>query len=373
MSGRGRSGKAQKRSSEASGGQAKRTRRGSATPSATVTSQTETEPQRVEVVHLAGVGDSGTGSGNSQSASGILTKSGPSPRRNFVDFEQILKESALLETTTQPINSDTTPSTFLEPLPLDASPNDLNIDFHFDEESIRLGGEDMTAHVPAQICKKIWEHQYINLSLLLKGNVELQDLCSGGLIHITDQGTIESRPKITKDKVPNIDKWTDAFHIFMSIYLKKYPSKCQELLQYMTIIREAASRSNSLSWRTYDEQFRLRQAHDVQSWGKLNSDLWLRVMSGGFATSTTNLASQSALQQTKGTCYDFNKGTCSWNPCRFIHACSNCGGKNHARVTCFKLQGSESINRGGSTFRRFRGFRPFSRGGRTYNRRGNRQ
>ena len=112
----------------------------------------------------------------------------------------------------------------------------------------------------------------INIALLLKGNVELQDLCSGGILHITDKGQLESRPRITKDKVPTIDKWTDAFLIFSSIYLKKYPNKTQELLQYMSIIREAANRS-SLSWRIYDEQFRLRQATNVQPWGRLNSDL----------------------------------------------------------------------------------------------------
>ena len=36
----------------------------------------------------------------------------------------------------------------------------------------------------------------INLNLLLKGNVELQDFCSGRVLHITDKGQVESRPKV---------------------------------------------------------------------------------------------------------------------------------------------------------------------------------
>ena len=75
-------------------------------------------------------------------------------------------------------------------------------------------------------------------------------------LHSEHKGTsLETRPESTaKDKVSNIEKWTDAFLIFSSIYLKGYPNKLQELLQYMSIIREAASRSSTLSWRSYDEQ-----------------------------------------------------------------------------------------------------------------------
>ena len=223
----------------------------------------------------------------------------------------------------------------------------------------------MSAHVPLQLCQKIWAHQYINISLLLKGNVELQDLCSGGILHIMDKGQLESRPRITKDKVPTIDKWTDAFLIFSSIYLKKYPNKTQELLQYMSIIREAANRS-SLSWRTYDEQFHLRQATNVQPWGRLNSDLWLRVMT------TNNYQSQTESYVNRAACLDFNNGYCSFIHCKFTHACSNCWRTNHGRQTCFKLT-SPNVNRGGPAFRRPRGFHPYARGARPFPRRGNRQ
>lgn len=231
---------------------------------------------------------------------------------------------------------------------------------------LRLGVEDMSSHVPAQLCQKIWSHQYINIALLLKGNVELHDLCSGGILHITDKGQLETRPRNIKDKVNSIEKWTDAFLIFASIYLKRYPNKLQEILQYLSIIREAASRSSpALSWRTYDEQFRLRQASCVQPWGKLNSDLWLRVM-----TSNTSLQDQPT--PARGTCFDFNNGFCAWTSCRYTHACSHCGGTSHGRQTCFKLH-NQNVMRGGSVFRRSRSFRPNARGGRPFQRPGNQQ
>ena len=175
------------------------------------------------------------------------------PRANFVDFEQIIRDSDIsLQTSGRSQTSETNPNVLNIP-----SNTQESFNLTRGEETLRLGGEDMSAHVPLQLCQKIWAHQYINIALLLKGNVELQDLCSGGILHITDKGQLESRPRITKDKVPTIDKWTYAFLVFSSIYLKKYPNKTQELLQYISIIHEEANRS-SPSWRTYDEQFRLR-------------------------------------------------------------------------------------------------------------------
>lgn len=87
------------------------------------------------------------------------------------------------------------------------------------EDTLRLGGGDLFAHVPQQICQKIWSHKYMNL--LLKGNVEFQDFCSGGLLHITEKGLLETSPKAVKDKVTTIEKSTDAFNIFTYIYFKR--------------------------------------------------------------------------------------------------------------------------------------------------------
>ena len=49
----------------------------------------------------------------------------------------------------------------------------------------------------------------------------------------------------------------------------------------MSVIREASARYPSSAWVRYDQQFRLRQANELtrQSWGSLNGELWLGVMS----------------------------------------------------------------------------------------------
>lgn len=56
---------------------------------------------------------------------------------------------------------------------------------------------------------------------------------------------MESRPRV-KDRIPNIEKSTDAFVIFVYIYLQKFPEKNVDLLQYMSIIRDGAEGANIL-------------------------------------------------------------------------------------------------------------------------------
>ena len=182
-------------------------------------------------------------------------------------------------------------------------------------EPLRCGDEDLTLHLPKQIIEKIFNQQYTNLAMLLKGSIELPELCSGGTLHINEKGCIESRPKISKQSIRSIDEWTDAFIIFSSVYLNKFTEKNIEILKYMSVIREAATRYPSSAWVSYDQQFRLRQANELtrQSWGSLNGELWLRVMSNP-AQNNSMLKRSAASAPNNGqskTCNAFNEGNCT--------------------------------------------------------------
>ena len=362
--------------------------------------ETEETGEREEIERVNLLGGPGTGiAPNSGHPPGTIRGSKEPSLLNFVDFEKILADANI--TSVRSVSDSTPPppppaqqtlSPNVLPSAISASQQTLPTlqSISFAENRVRLGSDDIASHVPEQLCKKIWAHEYINLALLLKGSVELQDLFSTGVVHLTGKGQLEARPQVnTKDKVPNIEKWTDAFLIFASIYLKRYPSKIQEILQYMNIIREAASRSVTFTWRSYDEQFRLRQESEVQSWGKINSDLWLRLMTSSTVTSNIPQNTQPGAltggrsstgnsqydNHVLGTCFDFNDGFCPRTVCKFKHICSNCNNPSHGRVTCFKQSTANSrgsyANRGGSNFRGPRGYTP-NRGGRLQARRGNR-
>ena len=72
------------------------------------------------------------------------------------------------------------------------------------------------------------------------------------------------------DPITNIETWTSAFMIYMSILSEKWPSKAQEYLKYMQSIRLAVSRSFGNGWIIYDEQYRLKKVRfPTSSWGSL--------------------------------------------------------------------------------------------------------
>ena len=113
-------------------------------------------------------------------------------------------------------------------------------------EQLRCSGDEIFAHVPMSLRQQICNGEYINLALLLKGGMELQDFCEGGSLKLSSDGGTEMRAKVCKDKINTITKWTDTFLLYTSIYLTQYPNKASQLLHYMFVIREAALRQGEI-------------------------------------------------------------------------------------------------------------------------------
>jgi len=237
-------------------------------------------------------------------------------------------------------------------------------------QQIRLINDPITAHVPKSLKEQIQKGEYINLALLLKGAVDLNEIISGGSLRLSPDGNIESRPRECKDKIGTIDKWSDAFLIFSTVYLEKHPDTALEILHYMFTIRECASHRGGYAWRLYDEQFRLRQAAMPSSWAQINNDLWWRCMLLDDRTAPPKQSSSMP----KFTCNEFNNSNCRWPNCKFSHACANCGGQ-HPLTQCtggtFKPAARSELPyptfspRGRGGYGNFRGRgRGFNRGGR---------
>ena len=93
-----------------------------------------------------------------------------------------------------------------------------NTQLDFQMPDVRCADDDITMHVPQDICMKIWKNEYINLASLLKKNQKRRGEESGNLF-INEHGQIQTRPKVLKE-ITNIREWTYAFLIFMAIYLK---------------------------------------------------------------------------------------------------------------------------------------------------------
>jgi len=233
----------------ASGKVPKKKRKTRAEPEAEHEVARSAEREELEIVHLGTAMDS---------AGDHLTINNNSVRTSIIDFQSSLD----FEPTASSQPNLTMPTAAPSATVTGTSP-----------DSIWCAADDIFIHVPIAIRRQIWSGSYINMALLLKGAMELNDICSGSIFQITANGTIEAKAKECKEKVQSIAKWTDAFMIFMAVYLKQHAAKAGEMLQYMALIREAAVRHGDYHWRTYDEQFRIRQATSPMSWAKLNQDL----------------------------------------------------------------------------------------------------
>ena len=113
----------------------------------------------------------------------------------------------------------------------------------------------------------------------------------------------------------------------MLIYTKDHPQKTAELIQYMALIRAAAYRQGGFAWRSYDEQFRIRQAAFPVSWGSINHDLWLRCMSFKGPSTQQSLSSS----QKQNICKTFNGFSYHCGKA-FIARAGNAGTWNCSRI-----------------------------------------
>ncbi|KAK3101442.1 hypothetical protein FSP39_003631 [Pinctada imbricata] len=251
------------------------------------------------------------------------------------------------------------PSPGVAPQPFipDAAPSSGNEHSSLSDNSVSAMSsifDNVGEHVPLKLKEKIWNGQFIDLSLLLKSARDMtSELESGGEVILKDGKLLVQKHKSTKPLF-NIHAWTSAFLVYMSLYLEKHPSRVQEMLKYMRDVRLAASRApNQTAWVRYDEQFRLKRANNPQSsWGIIDNELWLVCMSNfrgenffrgekpnsnfqPHSQPTLDTDQKSVVSSTsKQICWRFNKGNCRFNRnCNFQHRCSTCG-SNHPVFKC---------------------------------------
>lgn len=97
----------------------------------------------------------------------------------------------------------------------------------------------------------IWENQFIDLSLLLQSREDPISLNMSSGSVIVQQGS--SKPKLPL----SVQQWTDAFLIFMGMFIEKYPEQAPHLLKYCYFIREMNKILGDKAWRIYDENSRM--------------------------------------------------------------------------------------------------------------------
>ena len=133
------------------------------------------------------------------------------------------------------------------------------------QEHIHSIYDDLGVHVSQQTKQKIINGEYIDLGILLdKTNVNFNKQLA-----LDDEGQLVLKQKTVK-QLTDLHSWLDAFLIYASIYTSAHPQSTQGILKYMYNIKLGASRTSTLGWRDYDQQYGLRKVRSPKSsWGTL--------------------------------------------------------------------------------------------------------
>ena len=87
----------------------------------------------------------------------------------------------------------------------------------------------------------------------------------------------KSKPTATTS-ITNIEQWTTAFTSYMSVLIHKFPTRWQELLQFVSLIRYAARAHKGLAWPICDLKFRQKASvYKSLGWSAIDNQLLLTI------------------------------------------------------------------------------------------------
>lgn len=73
-----------------------------------------------------------------------------------------------------------------------------------------------------------------------------------------------------------IERWTDAFLVYMHFYSMRYPEQREHMFRYLYMIRSMEQSAPPRAWLGYDQEFRvLHQADPSMPWQALHPQLYM--------------------------------------------------------------------------------------------------
>lgn len=232
-----------------------------------------------------------------------------------------------------------------------------------------------TPEIPASYVRLIQNGEFFDLAKLLPQNLQRLSTFENENVSLMVGPNSELKLAMTPSnsrlkQIDNIEDWTTAFTMFMKVFVKKFPNKASEFIEYLDIIRYAAKYHRSYGWLIYDYKFRHKAANDKSiAWGEVDQQLWVRVFtvnqaqlfedcsisnllpknvieSGVFSYGPSSISNRAGAGR-DGFCSSFNKGWTCPPGCKYIHACNKPGCRgNHAGIRCFYQPISSPQNQG---------------------------
>ena len=218
--------------------------------------------------------------------------------------------------------------------------------------------------VPGRLVKKILRGEFVDMTELLKDNIEAERrrLAAGDNTH-------GQRP--SRREMPDFESWLQSFSAYAAVICSRYPHKGKELWAYQATMIAEHRKCGGRGWLLYDTAFRQQiTSLEATDFSRINQSLYsttflayrgrgqfcVRCMMSDHEQEDCALHPNRALplvqlrdlgvgpsrreehedprrRAARGACFAYNDGRCSSPYCRFEHVCSRCGG-NHREAAC---------------------------------------
>ena len=183
----------------------------------------------------------------------------------------------------------------------------------------------LDAVIPDSIKQKIWANEYVDLVQLLKPS----DWGQYSLALTTGTGApaLCLQPK-RKTTIVSIDQWCSAFNIFMTIFLTKFQTQAQSILQYCETVRRIEKAGGDFV--SFDENVRIQRQNNPTAWDTFNAEQYVVAMTHSNKSPSSNFT--PAHKVPRGFCFAFHAGRFCPG-CQHSHMCPGCGG-SHPSSKC---------------------------------------
>ena len=130
----------------------------------------------------------------------------------------------------------------------------------------------MACHVEVSLKLKIGKGQFIDLEKLLpRAKLKRVEKEDQPLQLTSKNGFTYLQPAIDREnRITNVNRWDQAFRVYLTVYCSYNPSRFTEIMQYVTVIHRAASTYHWDNVAYYDNLFRQLMAEQpLRSWGRI--------------------------------------------------------------------------------------------------------
>ena len=208
----------------------------------------------------------------------------------------------------------------------------------------------VASHVDASTKAKIERGDYVDFAKLIPCDCVMME--DDGKIHLdVKDGQIYPVSNNSSDStaISSMNKWEQAFRVFLDIYTRSHPTRASQLIQYNHIIHSAAQ---SFIWDNvymYDKDFRLHMSeYPGRMWGIILQQAWNLRLKEKHKISYEKVTDVNKFRSSanREICRRFNRGKCSYGfRCRFDHRCSYYFKLGHGQHNCRKAGADKQSDR----------------------------